>query len=406
MTREIQGMESVVVPRNICVVTGSRAEYGLFTPVMRAIISNPLFNLQLSVTGTHLSSRHGNTEHFILRDGFRIDARVDIGLENVNTGADAAKATGRGISGFADAFRSLAPDLVLILGDRYEILAAATATLLMGIPLAHIAGGDLTEGAFDDSIRHCLTKMAHLHFATCKTAARRLVQLGENPDRIIISGSPGIDVIRSTRLLPRNEAEARLGFALRHHNLLITFHPVTRGTIPGLKQFDELLSALSSLGADIGLVFTAPNADPGASEMRDHLHHFIASHPNACFHESLGQELYLSTLAQCDAVVGNSSSGIYEAPSLKKPTVDIGDRQAGREKAASVISCEPYSGPIVKAIHQAFALDCSMIASPYGDGHAADRIASHLATITDFSSLLHKRFVDVKFAQSQENLDE
>lgn len=380
--------------RTICVVTGSRAEYGLLSPVMRGIADHPSLSLQLVVTGSHLSAAHGKTFHAIERDGFTIDERVDLSLSG-DSGVELAMASGRGVSGCAEAFSRLAPDLLLILGDRYEILAAALSALLMRIPIAHIAGGDVTEGAFDDAIRHSLTKLSHLHFVTTESAAARVRQLGEDPGRVIVSGSTGLDVIRQTRLLSRFETEQRLGFKFRERNLLITFHPVTLGTTPGDQQFDELLAALDALGTDVGLLFTAPNADPGEAAIRSKLGKYISDHTNSCFHESLGQALYLSTMSCCNAVVGNSSSGIYEAPSMKKPTVNIGDRQNGRERAASVIDCQPDRTAIAEAVHQAFRLDCSHVSSPYGDGHATDRIITRLASITDFKSLLRKRFIDL-----------
>ncbi|HOT27700.1 MAG TPA: UDP-N-acetylglucosamine 2-epimerase [Candidatus Ozemobacteraceae bacterium] len=380
--------------RKICVITGSRAEYGLLSPVMRAIREHPALALQIIATGAHLSADHGNTFRAIEEDGFVIDERVDLKLAG-DAGAERARATGRGVSGFAEAFSRLVPDLILILGDRYEILAAATAALLMRIPIAHIAGGDVTEGAFDDAIRHCLTKLSHLHFVTSESAAARVRQLGEEPDRIIVSGSTGLDVIRLSPLLERQEVERRLDFSLRERNLLITFHPVTLGNISDERQLDELLAALDMLGPDVGLVFTAPNADPGESAIRSKIGEYRATHANACLRESLGQLLYLSTMNCCDAVVGNSSSGIYEAPSLKKPTVNIGDRQAGRERAPSVIDCPPDRTAIAQAIQKSFHLDCTGVTSPYGDGHATERIIARLSSIPDFKSLLRKHFIDL-----------
>lgn len=380
--------------RKICVITGSRAEYGLLSPVMRAIREHPAHVLQIIATGAHLSADHGNTFRAIEEDGFVITERVDLKLAG-DSGSERARAAGRGVSGFAEAFARLIPDLILILGDRYEILAAATAALLMRIPIAHIAGGDVTEGAFDDAIRHSLTKLSHLHFVTTESAAARIRQLGEEPDRIIVSGSTGLDVIRQTPLLKRQEVERRLGFSLSERNLLVTFHPVTLGNMSDERQLDELLAALDMLGPDVGLVFTAPNADPGETIIRSKIDGYLATHTNACLRESLGQLLYLSTMNCCDAVVGNSSSGIYEAPSLKKPTVNIGDRQAGRERASSVIDCPPDRTAIAQAIRKAFHLECTSVVSPYGDGHATERIIARIASISDFKPLLHKHFIDL-----------
>lgn len=380
--------------RKICVITGSRAEYGLLSPVMRAIREHPAFELHIIATGAHLSPDHGNTVHVIEEDGFVINERVDLKLAG-DAGSERARAAGRGVSGFAEAYSRLGPDLLLILGDRYEILAAATAALLMRIPIAHIAGGDITEGAFDDAIRHSLTKLSHLHFVTSESAAARVRQLGEEPDRIVVSGSTGLDVIRQMPLLEREDVERRLGFSLHERNLLITFHPVTLGNMSDDRQLDELLAALDMLGPDVGLVFTAPNADPGESVIRAKIDAYLTTHPNACLRESLGQLLYLSTMSCCNAVVGNSSSGIYEAPSLKRPTVNIGDRQAGRERAPSVIDCHPDRTAIAQAVRKAFHLDCTSVTSPYGDGHATERIIARLVSIPDFKPLLRKRFIDL-----------
>lgn len=380
-----------VARRRICVVTGSRAEYGLLRPVILALRDDPRFELQLIVTGMHLSPEFGNTVSVIENDGFDIAERIE-SLVSGDTPVAIAKSVGLGVVGFADAFRRLQPEWLLVLGDRFEIFAAAQAALVMTIPIAHIAGGDTTEGAFDEAIRHGISKMAQLHFATNDQAAQRLRQLGEDPAAIHVVGSPGIDAIRQTQLLDRAVLEAELGLRFRARNLLITHHPVTLDPDAAASELDALLGALDELGLDVGLFFTRPNADPGGRRLAQVLGDWASSRPNARVFTSLGQQRYLSLLHEVDAVVGNSSSGLYEAPSLHTPTVNIGDRQRGRLAAASVIHCEAKTDAIRAAIEAALQLDVSAVKNPYGDGHAAPRIVDIIATVPDPRRLLKKRF--------------
>jgi len=380
--------------RRYCVVTGSRADYGLLYPLMRSIQEEPDMDLQVAVTGMHLSPEFGCTASQIERDDFPISARVE-SLLSSDTAVGVAKSVGLGILGFADAFASLAPDMLVVLGDRYEILAAVQAALFAKIPVAHLAGGDLTEGALDDSIRHAISKMAHLHFATNAPAAKRLVQLGEDPAHVFVVGSPGIDCIKRTPLLSRKEIEQQLGFRLHRRNLLVTFHPPTLGASSAPEQLTALLEALSRLGADFGLIFTHSNADAEGRRLTAMIEHFISEHVNAIAFASLGQVRYLSLMALADVVVGNSSSGLYEAPSLKRPTVNIGDRQKGRLKAASVIDCDPQSDAILGAIQAALALDCKAVENPYGDGNTSRRIIEILKAFPEPASLVRKAFHDL-----------
>ena len=377
--------------RRICVVTGSRAEYGLLYWLIRDLHDDPEIELQLIATGMHLSPEFGLTYRAIEKDGFCIDERVEM-LVSSDTPTGVAKSIGLGVMGFADAFARLAPDIIVVLGDRFEILAAAQAALVAGIPIAHIAGGDTTEGSYDEAIRHSITKMAHLHFVTNEVAAQRVRQMGEEPARVHNFGSPGIDGIRQMKLLGREDLARDLDCEFAARNLLITFHPVTLEPGASEKQFAALLGALDALGPDVGLFFTMPNADTGGRRLTAMVHEYVASRPCARAYVSLGQARYLSLMAQVDAVVGNSSSGLYETPSLKKPTVNIGDRQTGRLAAASVIHCEPEADAILSAIKAAFVLDCSHTVSPYGDGHASERIAAVLKSIPDPRPLLRKRF--------------
>lgn len=380
--------------RSICFVTGSRAEYGLLSPVMHAVRKEPSFRLQVIVTGMHLAPQFGMTWQEIEKDGFPIDAKVDLGLAG-DSAQEVTCSLGRGVMGCARALEQLRPDLLVLLGDRYEILAAAQAALIARIPVAHVAGGDVTEGAFDDAIRHSITKMAHIHFATNEAAARRVRQLGEDPANIHIVGSPGLDVIRTARLLDRPVLESELGFTLRKRNLLITFHPATLDDQPAGTQFRELLEALDRLGSDTGVIFTLPNADPDGRAIIDLIGAYTATRPHTKAFASLGQVRYLSTVAQVDAVVGNSSSGLYEVPSFRKPTVNIGDRQKGRLQASSIINCRPEAGDIERAIRESFTKDCSDTRNPYGDGHSAERIVAALRAVPDYTTLVKKRFFDL-----------
>ncbi len=378
-------------PRKVCVVTGTRAEYGLLLWVMRELAAAPEFTLQIVATGMHLSPEFGLTYRAIEQDGFVINAKVEMLLSG-DTPVSIAKSIGLGTIGFADTFARLQPDLIVLLGDRYELLAAAQAALVANIPIAHIAGGDTTEGAFDEAIRHSITKMSHLHFVTNREAFDRVVQLGENPAHIFNFGSPGIDTIKRLSLLSRAELEKELGFPLRTRNLLVTFHPATLEFTAAGAQFDELLAALSTFAPDTGLIFTLPNADTNGRILIEKIEEFVRHHANARAYASLGQLRYLSTIAHVDAVIGNSSSGLYEVPTFKKPTVNIGDRQRGRLQAASVVNCPPERQAIRSAIEQALHLDCSTVTNPYGDGNAAPQIVAALATVPDFRSLIKKHF--------------
>ncbi len=378
----------------ICVVTGSRAEYGLLHWVMRAIRSHPRLRLHLVATGMHLAPEFGQTAEVMRKDGFRIDREVDMLLAGDSPVAT-AKSIGVGVLGFADAFAGLRPDLVVLLGDRFELLAAAQSAHILRIPLAHIAGGDLTEGAFDDAIRHSLTKMSHLHFVTNADAARRVRQMGEDPAMIFNYGSPGLDYVRRVKLLSRTELQRQLNFTFRQRNLVVTFHPVTLGARSSRQDFAELLAALDALGSDVGLIFTRPNADTEGRRLIIQLDAFASRRPNACVHTSLGQLRYLSLLRQVDVMVGNSSSGLYEAPSFRIPTVNIGERQASRLRADSVLDCPPKSAAILQTIRRAFRHDCSHTVNPYGDGHASLRIAATIARILPKLKGTRKKFCDL-----------
>ncbi len=383
--------------RKICAVTCSRADYNLLAPPMRLIRDDPKLDLQVIVTGMHLNTEFGFTYRRIEQDGLPITARV----ESTQRGDDVASVTksiGYGVIGFADVLQRLRPDILMILGDRYEIFAAAQAAVIARVPIAHLCGGDTVDGAFDEGIRHAITKMAHLHFVTNEMAARRLRQMGENPDHIHLVGNPGLDQIRQVKRMSHQDNFAALGIPSSTHTLLITFHPETLAMEGSLTRLEELLAALSELGPDYSLIFTGPNSDSEGRSFARRLEAFVSEHENAILRTSLGQTLYLSALAHCDALVGNSSSGIYEAPSLKTPTVNIGDRQNVRLKADSVIDCAAERSEIARAIIRAIALDCSRVENPYGEGHSAPRIVEALKAVPDPTALLKKHFYEIKVA--------
>lgn len=379
--------------RRICVVTGSRADYGLLYWPMRLLAEDPEFELQVVVTGMHLSPAFGDTWRQIEKDGFAIAAKVETLLAG-DTGVAIAKSVGLGVIGFADAIDRLQPDLMLVLGARFEILAATQAALFAKIPVAHFCGGDVTEGAFDESIRHSITKLSHLHFPTNADAARRLLAMGENPAHIHPVGSPGLDRIRRMAFMARKEFFDALAFIPREKNLLVVFHPATLDNSDPLAQLEELLTALEALGPEVGLIITGSNADTAGQRINVRLQGFADSKANAVLRMSLGSELFINALQHVDAIVGNSSSGLYEAPSFGIPTVNIGDRQKGRLRAASIIDCVPERQAIRGAIDKALARGRQPTANPYGDGHAAEAALQTLQRIQDFRALLKKPFFD------------
>lgn len=381
---------------NICVITGSRADYGLLYWLMRDIQADRECELRVVVTGMHLSPEFGLTWRVVEQDGFPIDAKVESVLSS-DTPAGVAKSVGLGLIGFADVFARLRQDVVVVLGDRYEIFAAAQAAYFARIPIAHIAGGDVTAGAFDEALRHGITKMAQLHFVTNREAAQRVRQLGESPEYIFDVGSPGIDYIRRMTLLDRADLETALGIRLHRRIFLVTFHPMTLSAQPAEEQLNELLAALDVflVEGDTSVVVTRPNADSGGRAILQRLDEFAASSDAVAVFTSLGQVRYLSLMAQANVVVGNSSSGLYEAPSLGIPTVNVGDRQQGRLAAASVVHCPVVSAEIVTAVRQALAMNCRGVENPYGDGHASERILEELKRMPRDASLLIKRFKDL-----------
>lgn len=382
--------------RKICIITGTRAEYGLLRWVMQGIQDDSDLTLQIIATGMHLSPEFGLTYKVIEEDGFQIDRKVEM-LTSSDTSVGIAKSMGLGLIGFADALNELKPDLIVVLGDRFEIFAAVSAALVARIPVAHLHGGETTEGAFDESLRHSITKMSHLHFVAAEEYRRRVIQLGEQPERVFLVGGLGVDNIKRMELLGRLDLEESLGFKLAKKNLLVTFHPVTLETATAADQMAELLVALAEL-KDTQLIFTLPNADTEGRALIKMVEKFVAQHQNAHAYTSLGQLRYLSCIAQVDGVVGNSSSGLLEVPSFCKGAINIGDRQRGRLQATSVINSVPDRKNIAAAIKKLYSADfqvsLSKVCNPYGEGGASEKIVT---TIKNYAidGIAKKAFYDL-----------
>jgi UDP-hydrolysing UDP-N-acetyl-D-glucosamine 2-epimerase len=375
------------VTLKVAVFTGSRADWGLLSMPSRALVDRGAA-VTIIATGQHAGP--SGTARFIAADGFDDVELIDMGLSG-DGGAALVKAVARLQAGLADALERRAPDMMLILGDRYEALAAASSATLMRIPIAHIAGGDITEGAIDDAIRHAISKLSHLHFVTSDDARQRLLAMGEQPDRIAVSGSPGIDRLKSEAVMSRDAFFERVGLTPRRRNIVMTFHPVTLAD-DGFRQLEATLAALDAFGDELGVIFTGVNADPGYKAYDDRIRVFCGSRSNAVHHAALGSLLYTNALRHCDAVAGNSSSGLYEAPSFRKPTVNIGDRQQGRLRATSVIDCPAEATAIRAGLETAFSGDWSATVNPYGEGAASSIIADRIAGVAEPQRLLRKVF--------------
>jgi GDP/UDP-N,N'-diacetylbacillosamine 2-epimerase (hydrolysing) len=382
--------------KNILVVTGSRADYGLLKRLMKLIDSDPEMKLQIIVTGSHLSSKHGFTYKEIEEDGFQISFKVDI-IENISDAQSTARAMSKAQNEITKILIEIKPDLMVVLGDRYEILSAVISALLSRVPVAHIHGGEVTIGAIDDAIRNAITKMSHLHFAATEISKNRVIQMGEIPSNTFNFGGLGVDALQSFNFLSQEEVEKNLEKKFGKKNLLVTYHPETISKKSASEQIQILLDALSQK-KDINLIFTGVNADPGSDEISRAINQFVQSNSNAKYYPSLGQSLYLSTLLYCDGVVGNSSSGILEVPTFKKATINIGNRQLGREMAESVINCELDSGLIAKSIDEIYSKNfkvvLSKVSNPYGRGGASLKIFEEIKK-SDLSNLLLKSFHDL-----------
>jgi UDP-hydrolysing UDP-N-acetyl-D-glucosamine 2-epimerase len=385
--------------RKICVVTGSRAEYGLLRWIMEEIGESTEFELQIIATGMHLSPEFGSTFSEIEKDGFRIDEKIEM-LISSDTSIGITKSIGVGTIGFADAYARLNPDVVVILGDRFEILAAAQAAFIAGICIAHISGGEVTEGALDDSIRHCITKMSRYHFAATETYRRRVIQLGEQPNYVFNVGDPGLDNIERLHLLDREEFYQSIGIRPGMPFLLVTYHPTTSGDADPVREMDALLGALEHF-PNYAVLLTKANADAGGRVINAMADEYALNNSHRVWvTTSMGQLKYLSAMRHCAAVIGNSSSGIVEAPAMGKSTVNIGTRQAGRLRADSIIDCSDNRDAIVNAIRKAISAEfgerSSRTVSLYGNCAASSLIVKKLGE-ANISRRFSKQFYDLPY---------
>ena len=383
--------------RKVCIFTGTRAEYGLLKPLMDEIKSDPDLELQIVASCMHLSPEFGLTYKEIEKNGFNIDEKVEMLLSS-DTPSGIVKSMGVGMIGYTDALNRLKPDITVVLGDRFEALAFAIASFVNRIPIAHLYGGEITEGAIDDAFRHSITKLSYLHFTSTEEYRKRVIQLGEEPERVFNVGALGIDNIKKMKLLNKDEIESELGIKFKSKNLLITYHPVTLKKDESEKEFKTLLNFLREM-EDTLFIFTKPNADTEGRKIIKLIEAFVKENKHkAISFTSLGQLNYLSIMQYVDAVVGNSSSGIIEAPSLKVPTINIGDRQKGRIRAKSVIDCKGTEEDIKKAFDaicdKKFKETLKKISNPYGDGNSARKIKNILKH--DKISII-KKFYEINF---------
>jgi len=382
--------------RKICVVTGTRAEYGLLRWVMQSIKDDPELALQIVATGMHLSPEFGETYREIEGDGFQIDRKIEMLLSS-DTPSSISKSMGLGLIGFSDAFSQLQPDLIVVLGDRFEIFSAVSAALIACIPVAHIHGGETSQGVYDEALRHSITKMSHIHFVAAEEYRIRVIQLGECPKNVFLVGGLGVDNIKRLQLLDRDALESSLKLKFGLKNLLITFHPATLEATSAKRQMQELLNALVDF-QDTQLIFTLPNADSSGRELMAMVKDFVDQNPNAYAFTSLGYLNYLSCMAQVDGVVGNSSSGLLEAPTFKKGTINIGDRQRGRLQSESVINCEPSRNDIALALKllysSEFQAGLSKVSNPYEQENSSAKVVEILKK-HPIAGITKKSFYDV-----------
>ena len=385
-----------MIRRKICVVTGSRADYGLLYWLMKEIDADKDLELQIIVTGMHLSKEFGNTYLKIEKDGFTINKKVDMSLSS-DTELAISKSMGIGMIGFADVLNDLQPDLLVVLGDRFEIFSFVSTALIAKIPVAHLHGGETTEGAFDEAMRHSITKMSHLHFTATNEYKNRVVQLGEHPDRVFNVGGLGIDNINKLELLSKADFEKSIDFKLDEKNILVTFHPVTLEKSTSKIQFQALLDSISEL-KNTKIIFTKANSDTDGRIINNMIDDYVAIHFNTISFKSMGQLKFLSALQYIDALVGNSSSGLLEAPSFKIGTIDIGDRQKGRIKADNVINCLPEKMSIDAALKKLYSGDfkkiISTVKNPYESDNTSKKIVNIIKDI-DLSNILKKSFFDI-----------
>lgn len=385
----------------VCVVTGTRADYGLLRQLLIKLNNDVNVDLQLVVTGSHLSEKFGNTQQEIKNDGFDDYIKMPIPIED-DSKKGMAISTGVAMQEIVGIFANNRPELLVILGDRFEILASAIAAHMMGIPVAHISGGDITEGAVDDAIRHCITKMSCLHFPGCEQSRKRIIQMGESPNSVFNVGEPGVENCLNLALMERDELAANLQFEYINHDFsVVTFHPVTMEDNTAQQQLYELIHAMEQYN-NMAYIVTLANADAGGRLINDIWLREGEKHDNWLIVSSLGVVRYLSAVKFAKLVIGNSSSGIVEAPSMKTPTINIGDRQKGRMIAESVICCEPkcndISNAMQKALTDEFQEKAKHVKSPFGDGTTSDQIVEHILEYLRGKRETHeKKFYDIKF---------
>lgn len=386
--------------KKICVVTGTRAEYGLLSRLMRMIKDSSETQLQVIATNMHLSPKYGNTYQEIEKDGFTIDRKIPIiDDKDKNNAVTTVKSMAKALAGFADAYNELKPDMLVVLGDRYEILAAATAALIERIPIAHIHGGEVTEGAFDDAIRHSITKMSHLHFASTEAYRKRIIQLGEQPDHVFYTGAIGVENVKRLPLMSKDEIEKEIDFKIDENTILVTYHPVTLGNRTAKDDIDDFISALEER-KDLRVIFTMPNSDTGSQFIVEAVNRFVNRNiDRAKTFKSLGVVRYLSVMKQVAAVVGNSSSGIIEVPSFGIPTLNIGDRQKGRIQAESIYNCLPNKESVLNGLDKVLSKDFRELASkvhnPYEKANTTEEIFKVISTYP-LEQLNQKHFYDIQ----------
>mgnify|MGYP001021840459 CR=1 FL=1 len=382
----------------ISILTATRAEYGLLKPIIKKLMITEEYDIRIAVTGMHLSPEYGLTYQEIEKDGFSIDKKIDILLCSGNPTA-VSKSMGLALISFSEYFEELKPNLLLVLGDRYETLAVCIAAMNARIPIAHLHGGEITEGLIDEAIRHSITKMSYLHFTSTEEYKRRVIQLGENPGRVFNVGAVGIEAISQMKFMDLKEFEQSVDFEIKGKLALLTFHPVTLENDTAQKQFHHILQALDEFD-DLQIIITKANADAGGAAINRMIDEYADKNRGKCraFY-SLGQERYLNAMNRCDFIIGNSSSGIIEAPSFKKPTINIGDRQKGRVQAKSVINCGPIKSEIVSAIKKAMSKDflatLSDMENPYGNGNVSAKVISVINEYLKQEISLKKQFYDV-----------
>lgn len=383
--------------RKICVITGSRAEYGILSNLMHLINDESTLQLQIVATNMHLAPNFGDTYKEIEKDGFTINKKVHMLLSSDEENAT-VKSIGLGIIGFADALEDLKPDLILILGDRYEMLAAATAALIYKIPIAHLHGGEITEGAYDDSIRHAITKMSHLHFTSTEEYRRRVIQLGESPESVFNVGALGVENILHTKCLTKEALEIELNLSLDDRTILVTYHPVTLSQDSSYNEIEALLTVLSEEYVDYRIIFTLPNSDTNNSDITKRIVEFVHQNENAVVFNSLGRQKLFSLLNHIDAVIGNSSSGIIEVPGFGIPSLNIGDRQKGRMMPPSVVCCEGTYQDIKRGMQKVLSVEMRQIAqkkeNPYMKKDTAQKILNVIKT-TSLEGFVQKKFYDL-----------